>query len=68
MGMNKMFQAAYRRQGCEWLSWLGQPMAYDTALFVERDRKTVDVENRVKRELSTHPSIFSTEYPTPSKG
>jgi hypothetical protein len=48
--MNEEFRKTYHEQQCEWLSWLGGPMIYDGALFVERDYLTPEQLQKVRRE------------------
>jgi hypothetical protein len=47
--MSEEFRKAHREQRCEWLAWLGGPMLYDGALFVERDYLTPEQHQKVRQ-------------------
>jgi hypothetical protein len=49
--MNEEFRKTHRehRSQCEWLAWLGEPMLYDGALFVERDYLTPEQHQKVRQ-------------------
>jgi hypothetical protein len=36
------FANARHDTDCDWLSWIGQPMLYDGALFVKRDEEKAE--------------------------
>lgn len=44
------FANARHDTGCDWLSWIGQPMLYDGDLFVRRDGLSIEELIQLQKE------------------